>query len=112
MLSSNRAVSINKKPNLSGFVHRFIVLFSFRPHSRNPRDGAPASHNRHNLPEFDSHFMRTLCERLGIEVATAPGEAHWTMGVIERQHETLRIGLSKHMAEGISLEESLALTTT
>ena len=63
-------------------------------------------------PEFDSHSMRSLCERLGIEVTTAPGEAHWTMGVIERQHKTLCIGVSKHMAEGLSLDEALALTTT
>ena len=34
------------------------------------------------------------------------------MGVTERQHETLRIGVSKHMAEGLSLDEALGLTTT
>ena len=33
------------------------------------------------------------------------------MGVTERQHETLRIGVSKHMTEGLSLDEALALTT-
>ena len=63
-------------------------------------------------PEFDSQSMRTLCERLGIEVTTAPGEAHWTMGVIERQHETLRVAVFKHMTEGLSLDEALALMTT
>ena len=63
-------------------------------------------------PDFDSESMSNLCERLGIEVTTTPGEAHWTMGVIERQNETLRIGVSKHMAEGLSIDKALALTTT
>ena len=43
--------------------------------------GVPREIRTDRGPEFDSHSMRTLCERLGIEVTTAPGEAH----VIDRE---------------------------
>ena len=36
-------------------------------------------------------YMRNLYE--GIKVTTDPGEAHWTRGFVERQHEALRIGV-------------------